>query len=211
MKKSVLALILVTIMLISTSCGTQTTNNDPVSNNGEEKTNVVTTEATTTQDPSLKLIAPSEDYVITCLKTVGDITDIEAATESHDPNNGLNKQGKYIAAVYFRTSSLSLVEDNGYKYLENSNGNRKMITLDEDEDFNSPVDVGTDGGGQIEVYRTAEDAEARDQYLASFDSTAFASGSHIVVGSMVIRTSNYLTGTQQQELTNAIVDALEKG
>lgn len=152
-------------------------------------------------------------YVIDCLKTVDDITDIEAATEDHDPNHGLNKQGKYIAAIYFRTSSLNIVQDEewGYLYLENVNGNKEVLVLDEGEDINSPVDVGTGGGGQIEVYRTVEDAETRDEYLASFDSSVLASGSHIVVGTMVIRTSDYLTATQQQELTDAIVNALENG
>lgn len=221
MKKTITAMILTTALIMSTSCNTQNTSSDSESINDNatttiaettiEETTVETTEETT-EDPSLKLIAPSEEYVISCLKTVADITDIEAATEDHDPNGGLNKQGKYIAAIYFRTTKLNIYQkDNGYYCIENENGNEETFFVDEDEDINSPVDMGTDGGGQIEVYRTVEDATARDEYLGKLDSSVLASGSHIVVGTMVIRTSDYLTATQQQELTNAVIEALENG
>ena len=57
-----------------------------------------------------KLVNPKEDYVISCLKTVSGITDIEAATETHDPNGELHKQGGYTAAIYFRVDQIEIKE-----------------------------------------------------------------------------------------------------
>ncbi len=76
-------------------------------------------------------------------------------------------------------------------------------------DLAQPGDViVVDGGGCVEVYETVEYAEARNAYLAKFDGTFIASGSHTVCGTSVVRTSNNLTATQQQELEAAIIDAL---
>lgn len=164
-----------------------------------------------------KLVNPSEDYVISCLKTVNSITDIEAATETHDPNGKLNKQGGYTAAIYFRIEQIEITEEAPewddsvvYSYLV-VNGEKNHLILDEGESSDSPVDVGTKGGGQIEVYSSANDAKKRDEYLSSFDGTAFTSGYHTVVGSMVIRTSEYLTASQQQQLADDVINALKAG
>jgi hypothetical protein len=67
------------------------------------------------------------------------------------------------------------------------------------------INKGTDAGGAVEVYTTVEDANKRDSYLAFFDGSGmFASGLHVVFGTMVIRTSDELTATQQKELTEQI-------
>ena len=58
-----------------------------------------------------KLVNPSEDYVISCLKTVNGVTDIEAATETHDPNEQLHKKGGYTAAIYFRIKQIEITEE----------------------------------------------------------------------------------------------------
>lgn len=131
--------------------------------------------------------APDEAYVIKCLETVKDIDGIAAVTEDHDPNGLLNKAGGYTAQVYF-SSPLA-----DHSYLEND-----------------IIEAGTDGGGSIEVYKTAEEAKKREEYLASFDGTMTASGSHKVVGTCLVRTSDSLTATQQQELETAIIEALTK-
>ena len=70
------------------------------------------------------------------------------------------------------------------------------------------IEKGTDCGGSIEVYSVAEDAVARNDYLASFDGGIFASGSHIVVGTVLVRTSNELTASQQKEIEANIITAL---
>ena len=50
----------------------------------------------------------------------------------------------------------------------------------------------------------------RNDYLAGFDGGIFASGSHKVIGTVLIRTSDHLTASQQEELETAIVEALTK-
>lgn len=124
---------------------------------------------------------PTGDFIILRLSQVEGIGEIQGVTEEQDPNGMLNKQGGYTSATYF--SSIIL-------------GGKK------------PISDGTDGGGCIEVFATTAEAETRNSYLAVFDGTGFASGSHIILGTLIIRTSNYLTATQQKELTAAIASKL---
>lgn len=77
-----------------------------------------------------------------------------------------------------------------------------------DGDPPNVIDVGTQGGGAIEIFSNVEDAEKRDAYLGGFDGTPFASESHYVVGTLLIRTSDELSGTKQLELTDKITEAL---
>lgn len=121
---------------------------------------------------------PSGDFIILRLTQVEGIGEIQGVTEEQDPNGMLNKQGGYTSATYFSSVLLGT---------------------------SKPLRDGTDGGGCIEVFPNATEAEARDSYLGSFDGTGFTSGSHIVIGSIIIRTSNSFTATQQKELTAAIV------
>ena len=52
---------------------------------------------------------------------------------------------------------------------------------------------------------------ARDAYLSGFDGAGMLSpGSHRVVGTLVIRTSDALSASDQKKLENRIVDALIK-
>ncbi len=130
----------------------------------------------------------TQDYVIECLEKIPNIVDIESATEYNDPNGQLNKDGGYIAHVYFSVDVINQDEIIG-------------VTL---------VDKGTDAGGSIEVYRNAKDAEKRNTYLSSFDGTVLSSGSHKVYETCVIRTSDELTASQQNILENNIIKALSK-
>ena len=132
---------------------------------------------------------PSEAFVIEQLTGLPGITMIEAATEDNDPNGNLHKTGGYTAAVFFIYDQVT------DSYVLYSKGD-------------TPVERATDGGGCIEVYETVEYAEARNTYLASFDGTIFSSGSHTVCGTIVVRTSDKLTATQQKELEAAIIAAL---
>lgn len=130
---------------------------------------------------------PNEDFVIQRLKGIPNISGYQAVTEDHDPNGNLNKQGGYTSTVYFSTPLID--QSNVYG--------------------NDIVDKGTECGGAIEVYASEEDAEKRDSYLASFDGAGMLnSGSHKVLGTIVIRTSTKLTATQQNEFTNNITNKL---
>lgn len=134
-----------------------------------------------------QIINPTESFVIQRIQGIDGISGIQAVTEDHDPNGNLNKQGGYTATIYF--SSPLINQDEVYG--------------------NDIVDKGTDGGGCIEVYATSEEAENRNTYLSSFDGSGFLnSGSHTVLGSIVIRTSAKLTATEQTNLTQSISDKL---
>lgn len=137
-----------------------------------------------------QVTAPSDDFVMERLQRVDTITMMDAVTEDHDPNGKLGKQGGYIGCIYFRDSQV----DQSKLYV--------------DGDPNDVIDVGTDGGGAIEIFSKVEDARQRDTYLGGFDGTAFSSGSHYIVGTLLIRTSDQLTGTKQLELTDKITQAL---
>ena len=132
--------------------------------------------------------APTDDFVMERLKLVQTITDMAAVTEDHDPNGQLNKPGGYIGCIYFTDKQVD--RDKNY------------ITSDD------VIEVGTVGGGAIEIFANSDDAKKREEYLATYDGTAMSSGSHKVIGTCLIRTSDYLTASQQQELTQNIITAL---
>lgn len=133
---------------------------------------------------------PTEQFVIGRLTGLPNITGVEAATEENDPNGNLHKDGGYTAAVFF---SSDLVDQSQVYVDENNTG--------------IPA-AGTDGGGCIEVYATVEDAEERNAYLAGFDGSFLRPGSHAVVGTCVVRTSDLLTASQQNEMEQNIIDSL---
>lgn len=137
----------------------------------------------------MKLVTnPSEAFVIERLQGVDGVGDISAVTEDNDPNGQLGKAGGYTATVYF-TSPL----------------------VNQDDVLGSTViEKGCDGGGAIEVYANIDDANNRNDYLAAFDGGLLASGSHSVVGTVVVRTSNELTASQQKQLEAAIIEALTR-
>lgn len=129
---------------------------------------------------------PTQDWVLSRLNNVENIANIACATEENDPNNKLGKDGGYTAQIYYSSPLLGTQTTAGDKL----------------------IDAGTDAGGSIEVYKTVEDAEGRNTYLASFDGTIFDSGKHIVVGTMVVRVSTKLTASKQEQFINEIIDAL---
>jgi len=129
---------------------------------------------------------PSEAFVIQRLSEVEHVFSPTAVTEDHDPNGQLNKQGGYTATVYFESD-----------------------LVDQSEVFGDDIiDKGCEGGGAVEVYANEADANRRNEYLGAFDGGMFSSGSHNVCGTCVIRTSDKLTASQQQELESAIIAAL---
>lgn len=150
------------------------------------------TEASEALERSMKQYSlvnvPEEGYIIRCLRSVPGVMEIEAATEDNDPNDKLGKAGGYYSAVYFTHENV----DPGKVAYKGS----------------TVVEKGTDGGGQIEAYRTPEDAKKRNDYLAGFNGSILSSGSHTVIGTLVVRTSDKLKASQQRELEEAIINAL---
>lgn len=136
------------------------------------------------------LIQPSDDFIIERIKYIDTVVDAAPVTEEHDPNGNLNKQGGYIGCVYFADSRV----DKSKLYIEKDN----------------VIDIGTEGGGAIEVYRTAKEAEGRYSYLDSLTLSGFGNGSYKVAGTCVIRISDELTASQQTEMTDTIIQLLSE-
>ncbi len=134
-----------------------------------------------------QFICPTEEFVLERVRGIDEVTAAEAVTEDNDPNGNLNKAGGYTATIYFESRN-----------------------VDKEEHWlgNDVIDNGMNGGGAVEVYANKEDAEKRDKYLSTFDGTPFSSGSHKQVGTCIIRTSDYLTATQQKTLEQKVIDAL---
>lgn len=133
-----------------------------------------------------QVLNPTGDFIILRLKEVKSIVNLQAVTEENDPNGNLNKQGGYTSATFFASGNLNQDEISGANVIEK----------------------GTDAGGSIEVYQTVEEAEARNTYLSAFDGGMLSSGSHTVVGTIVVRTSDKLTASQQKDLEVEIVTKL---
>lgn len=131
---------------------------------------------------------PDEKYIIKCLKKVKAIKDISAVTEDNDPNGNLGKPGGYTSQVYFSC-----------KWVDQSDFLADEVTV---------IDKGTDCGGSIEVYETEEYANKREEYLAGYDGGIFASGSHKVIGTVLVRTSDKLPASKQKKLEEAIIKQL---
>lgn len=60
----------------------------------------------------------------------------------------------------------------------------------------------------MEVYATSDEAESRNDYIATYDGGPISAGSHQVVGTCVIRVSDKLTAGQQQAITESITESL---
>lgn len=132
---------------------------------------------------------PSESFVLERLNGIPNVSQALAVNEENDVNGMLHKDGGYTSAIFF-TSDLV---DTAANYIEDGDS----------------IEKGTDGGGCIEVFETEEDAQKRDTYLSAFDGGGMlCSGSHKVVGTVIIRTSNYLTATQQNDITTNIMNSL---
>lgn len=141
-------------------------------------------------DTSIKqykqFITPTEDFVIQRLQTIDEVKDVRPVTEDNDPNGKLNKPGGYTATVYFESSNVNQSKVYG-------------INL---------IDKGTEAGGAVEVYSSEEDAIKRNDYLALYDGGILASGSHKVIGTVIIRTSDELTASKQKALEEKVINAL---
>lgn len=155
-----------------------------------EELNTMKTNLETSIKNKKLLTNPTEEYILSHLTGIENVGALEAATEENDPNGQLHKDGGYTSAVFFESD---LVPADTYF-----------------SDASSPLKKGTDGGGSIEVYATEEDAIKRNEYLAAFDGTVLSSGAHHVFGTIIVRISNEMTATNQQLLTDRIVEALTK-
>ena len=134
--------------------------------------------------------APSEAFVIERLRGIDGVGEIAALTEETDNNGLLGKAGTYYAKIDFASPWIKDPYSiySGKSVAENS----------------------TDGGGSVEVFETEELAQKRNDYLGAFDGGMFASGSHKVLGTLIVRTPDELTASQQKKLEADIIASLTK-
>lgn len=130
---------------------------------------------------------PTEEYLLSRLKTVNGIFNITAYTEETDPDKHLNKAKWYYSKIAFQHED---VKDSAIEY---------GFSIEE---------VGNPAGGCVEAFKTVEDAERRNQEMQSYEGTVKSPGTHKVIGTVLVRTSEDLTTTKQKELEQAIIDAL---
>ena len=140
-----------------------------------------------------QVVNPSEEFVMQRILTVDDVADARAVTEDQDLNGNLHKAGGCTSTIYFESKTV----------------NQSDVYVS-GEYADVLIDKGTDAGGAIEVYKNVEDAEKRRDYLATYDGTIFANGTHTVIGTVLVRASNELTATQQKELEQKVIDALTR-
>lgn len=131
---------------------------------------------------AVQITAPEESWVMDRLKRVEGILECQAVTKDRDPNMYLGKKGGYTACIYFAADSID----------------------QETADGPDLIAKGTDAGGAVEIYETVEDAVNRCEYLSGFDQTLMYSGSYLLLGTMVIRTSYQLSDQEQIEYTDRI-------
>lgn len=133
-----------------------------------------------------QLICPKQDFIEQKIKTLDAIKGVEAVTKDNNPDGMLGKEGGYYGCLYFTTN-----------LIDESSIQGKSI-----------VEKGTDAGGAVELYNTLEDAKKRCEYLASFDGTLLTTGSYVLVGTMVVRTSFKLDANEQYQLTDSIIKSI---
>ncbi len=138
-----------------------------------------------------QVTCPNESFVlerITNIQEQAGIIDIISLTEDNDPENYIGKAGWYTVKVVFRHKD---VEHYG---LENG-----LLTLSE---------VGNPAGGCIEVYRTEKDAERRANELKAQEGTVRSPGARVICGTVVVRASDDLKTSYQQNLLTLIAEEL---
>ena len=131
---------------------------------------------------------PTQKFVLKRISKVKPFVNFAPVTEKNDPNGHLGKKGGYTSTIYISCKWLSTRSLSGNKL----------------------IDEGTDAGGAVETYRNAEDAKRRDDYLGAFDGTAFSSGYHTVLGSMVLRVSDDLPISKQKKLAKMMTKELTR-
>jgi len=133
---------------------------------------------------------PAEEYVVSRLKEINEIYNITPYTEDTDKDRYLGKPKRYYSKIVFQ-----------HKKVEHYGLENNLMSITE---------VGNSAGGCVEIFKTVEDAENRNQELKDLEGTNRSPGSHKVIGTILIRTSDDLTKSQQEKLEEKIIEVLTK-
>lgn len=129
---------------------------------------------------------PTTKWVEDRVKAIDCVTGTQPVSLSDNPDGLLGNVDGYKGCIYFTV-----------EYIDSD-----LVSGD------SIVDKGNAAGGTIEIYESKTSAINRNNYLSEFDNTVLNSGSHMVLGTMVVRTSHLLDAEKQKELTNQLCEEL---
>lgn len=138
-----------------------------------------------------QVTCPKEAFILERMTNIRDdvgMVDLIALTEDTDTENHIGKSGWYYSKVIFQQKD---VDHYGL-----ANG---LLTL---------AEVGNPAGGCVEAFNSVEDAEARNDYLTSIEGTVRSPGAHVVVGTLVVRVTEDIKTSVQQEILNMMVEEL---
>ncbi len=138
-----------------------------------------------------QVTCPEESFVlqrVTNIRDAAGMIDVISLTEDNDPENYIGKAGWYTVKVIFH-----------HKDVEHYGLDNGLLTLNE---------VGNPAGGCIEVYRTEEDVQRRADELKSQEGTVRSPGARVICGTVLVRVSDDLKASYQQELLDLIVAEL---
>lgn len=138
-----------------------------------------------------QVTCPDESFVlqrVTNIRDAAGMIDVISLTEDNDPENYIGKAGWYTVKVVFH-----------HKDVEHYGLDNGLLTLNE---------VGNPAGGCIEVYRTEEDVQRRADELKSQEGTVRSPGARAICGTVLVRVSDDLKASYQQELLELIVAEL---
>lgn len=111
------------------------------------------------------------------------VQETKILTEDNDPYGNLGKTGYYISGAVFWDTRTNYSEEH---ITENEKGK-----------------WGSSAGGMIEVYSIEEEAQKRIDYMQNFVGNPLLDpGAFKKIGAIVIRASNELTASEQNEIIN---------
>lgn len=134
---------------------------------------------------------PNESFIlqrINNIRNAAGMKDVISLTEDNDPEKYIGKAGWYTTKVIFH-----------HKDVEHYGLDNGLLSLNE---------VGNPAGGCVEVYKTEEDAQRRADELKGQEGTPRSPGARMVCGTVVIRVSDDLKASYQQELLEMIATEL---
>lgn len=124
------------------------------------------------------VMVPAENYIVSALREVTGVNEIQAATEERDPGELLNKDHGYTTAVYFSYEGVN--------------------TLRSDADL---IDIGSNAGGCIESFLSSNDAIARIELLSA---GPFFPGYTKCIGTVLMHITPQIPFEAQIDLANRI-------
>lgn len=145
---------------------------------GDEKTSTVASSTPETEEKAEKAKDTVDvENILNAIKSkYATVEEVKVFTEENDPNNLLGKPGSYVSGGAFYDT-------------------RTEQDITEDDEW------GTDAGGSIEVYATADDAIKRAEYFNQFDQSSFLSpGAYKQIGNVVVRVSSFYPKSVQDEM-----------